>query len=350
MRRIVLFALLLVPATAVAGTPQISASAPVSGLPAISKDGGTFARPVKVQPKGCTGVQSFVELGSIGGKGDLLLVDDPCGKGGSKAAANIDTVNKKLSAGAFKSTGKLESRSLPAQIDTDAGTVTVDTGSGNSCSVAIEGSKADKWNVKLDGHIFETRGWYTAKGTISVLVAVTAKDTGDLGREQWVDFQPVDQGGAAPELGTPVEVAYSFVQALAARDANGIEELLSFPFWKVGLKPSSGASTKKCKRLDKARKQSQLVAVSKCIAAGASTLYGKYASPDAVAEIDMSEFPDELRKYKKKVAKLLKHEGKLVRFHINQDGIYVFLVLVLDPETNYGTAMVVLESIDVDAD
>lgn len=339
---------LLVPAVAAAGTPQISATAPVSGLPALSKDGSTFARPVKVQPKGCTGVQSYVELGTVGGKGELLIVDDPCGKSGSKTSTNIDTVNKKLTDGGFKSTGKLESRALPAQLDTDAGTVTVDTGSGNSCSVAIAGSQADKWNVKLDGHVIETRGWYTAKGTISVLVAVTAKDTGDLGRERWVDFQPVEDSAGAPELGSPVEVGLSFVKALAARDANGIEELLSFPFWKVGLKPVTGALKKKCKKLDKARKQSQLVAASKCMAAGASQLYAQYVSADAVAEIDMSEFPDELKKYRKKVASLVKHEGKLVRFHINQDGIYVFLVLVLDPETNYGTAMAVLESIDVD--
>ena len=53
--------------TALAEDLQISASQPTAGLPAISTDGKSFVRPVKVQPTGCTGIQTFVEVGTIGG-------------------------------------------------------------------------------------------------------------------------------------------------------------------------------------------------------------------------------------------------------------------------------------------
>jgi len=358
-RILVLGALVLSAGTAWADVPQISADAPASGLPAVSKDGKSYARPVRVQPKDCKGRQTFVEVGTVGtadaaGKSELILVGDDCGKTGSAVATNIDTVNQTLRDGAYRSLGTLEEKPLPAQVSTGVGTITVDTGSGNKCSVAIEGSQADRWSVVLDGHVTEVRGWYDAKNShkdayISVLVAVTAKDTGSAGRERWVDFWPVAAPGSddvAP--GSPAEVGVAFVKALAGRDAAGVEELISTPFWKVGLTPVSGALKKSCKHADKAKREREAAKVARCIAAGASSFYGKYDAGDAVAEVDMDEFPDELRKYKKKVAKLVRNGDKLVRYHINQDGLFVFLVLVLDVDTNYATASAVLEHIDVE--
>jgi hypothetical protein len=337
--------------------PQISVDAPVAGLPALSQDGKTFARPVKVQPKGCKQEQTFVEVGTVGtpaaaGKSELRLVADPCGPG-KGIAINIDGVNQTLMSGNFYPLGTSEARTLPAQLSTGAGMITVAATSGNKVAVAVEGSAADRWSIGLEGKVTEVRGWYDSQNSageayVAVLIAVTAKDTGTLGRERWIEVWPTATPQHAP-VGTPAEIGVLLVNAIAARDAATIEELISTPFWKVGLKPAAGKLKRTCKRLDKARRERDVPKVARCMAAAASSLYAKYPVVDAIAEVDMSEFPDELGKAnKKKVAKLVKKGAKLVRYHVNQDGFFVYLVLVLDPGSDYRSALAVLEYIDVD--
>jgi hypothetical protein len=339
--------------------PQISADAPIAGLPAISQDGRTFARPVQVQPKDCKVQQTFVEVGTVGsaaapGKGDLRLVADPCGPG-KGITGNLDAVNQTLQAGNFRSLGTLEARALPAQLSTAVGMVDVAAGTGNQVAVSVEGSAADRWSIALDGKVTEVRGWYDASNGagetyVSVLIAVKAKDTGALGRERWVDVWPVGGAGQDAAPGTPTEIGVLFVKSLASRDAEGLADLISAPFWKIGLRPVAGALKRTCKRLDKARRERDLAKVARCMAAGASTFYGTYDVNEAVAEIDMSEFPDELgKRNKKKVAALVKKGSKLVRYHVNQDGLFVYLILVLDRDTDFRTAKAVVEYVDVDA-
>jgi hypothetical protein len=64
--------------------------------------------------------------------------------------------------------------------------------------------------------------------------------------------------------------------------------------------------------------------------------------------MDFSELPTELRKHKKKVKKLVREGGKLVRYHVNDGGYYVFVIFALDPDTDYQTANAILESVDLD--
>ena len=102
---------------------------------------------------------------------------------------------------------------------------------------------------------------------------------------------------------------------------------------------------KKCKRKDSAKKEAQLDAIARCMA-GASTIYKNLADADAIAEMDLAELPREFRKHKRKVAKLVKRGAKLVRYHVNDGNYYIFVIFVLDPETDYQTANVVLESVE----
>lgn len=339
-------------------TPQISADSPTDGLPALSKDGTSYARPVIVQPKGCTGTQTFVEVGAVGSesidsKGTLYLVRDQCSTTAeAKASANIDTVNATLKDKSFRSiSGAMQSRAVPTDIDVAGSTIHVGT-SGNACTVAISGSSADHWQVMLDGPVSEVHGWYSAKnaaGTmyVSVLVAAKAKDTGESGRERWLDFWPVEQQ-TADQPGAPADIGADWIIALQKQDARSIEKLMSEPFWKVGFTPVSGSLKKSCKHADTAKRPSQAGKVAKCIAAGASELYNKYSVADNVAETDMAEFPDELKKYKKKVQKLIKQGYKLVQYKVNEEGVLVYVELLLDPDTDYQTIGAALETISVD--
>jgi hypothetical protein len=341
--------------TASAGDLQISADAPLAGLPAISKDKTWFARPVRVQPDGCAGVQSYVELGAVGSpgadtRGTLFLVRDDCASGGaSQVDKNIAAVNESLRGKGFASLGTIETRALPTDVETAEGTVKIGAVGKNQCSVSIDGSSADNWTVKLDGPVTEVRGWYAAKnaagiGYVSVMIATAAKDTGARGRERWVDFWPVSS--RTPQTSdTPVDVAARFMTALKKQDTTGLAATLSAPFWKAGLTPIGGKLAKQCRRKNKAKSEDQLEAVARCMA-GAGTIYKSLADKDAIAEMDLEELPRELRKHKKKVARLVADGAKLVRYHVNDGTYYVFVIFVLDPDTDFQTANVVLESVE----
>lgn len=334
-------------------SPQISADAPIAGLPAVSKDGGWFARPVRVQPSGCKGIQTYVEVGTIGGpstehKGDLLLVRDECATGDAIAAKNITKVNDTLRGKIFRSVGTTETRALPTTVEVPEGKVTVDATGKNHCIVSVDDSAADRWTVTLDGPVTEVRGWYSGKnssgaGYISVLVATKAKDTEGRGRERWVDFWPI--GTRSPGTGdSPVEIATAWIKALKKGSTDGLMATSSTPFWKVGLTPT-GSQRKSCKSKQKAKNEDQLEGVVRCIAV-AGQLYSGLADADAVAEMELAELPDELRKHKRAVTKLVKQGHKLVRYHVNADGYFVYVILVLDPDTDFQTVNAALESFD----
>jgi hypothetical protein len=333
---------------------QLSADAPARGLPAVAKDGSGYARPVKVQPSGCKGVQTFVQVGAVGGpshepSSELVMVADECGAGG-KVAAGIGQVNDLLREGKYQSVGTLAAQPLPAEMSTAHGTVKVVGAGKHKITVSVSGSTADRWTVTLDGEVIEVRGWYASKSAsgaayVALLVATSAADTGARGRERWVDVWPIGAPAAADH--SPVDVATRWMTALKAKDAKAVARLSSTPFWKVGLKPVSGTLAKKCKRLDAAKTQGKLGDLARCMTA-ASELYTRLDDRNALAEIDLRDFPAELRKHKKAVQKLVRGGHKLVRYHVNDDSYYVFLIFVLDPDTDHQTVLAVLESIDVE--
>ena len=144
--------------------------------------------------------------------------------------------------------------------------------------------------------------------------------------------------------GSPVDVGTRWMRALKAKDDAQLTKLSSAPFWKVGLTPE-GRLAKKCKKKQKAKNDAQLEDLMGCVAA-AGTMYGGFDDKDAIAEIDMREFPEELKKHKKKVAKLVRDGHRLVRYHVNEQGFYVFVVLVLDPDTDFQTVLAALEWFD----
>jgi hypothetical protein len=323
---------------------QLSAGAPASGLPAVSADGAWYARPVHVQPADCKGGQIFVELGNYRtDKSDLLLVADDCSSTSSKVAAkNLETLNKTLADGKFRSAGKVVGRAF-GDLDVEGRKVSVAT-SGNN--VIVSTGKTDRWSVTLEGKPIEVRGWYggkraDGKAFVSIAVAVQGKELGPRGRERWLDFVPTEQGGGAAGQDSALEVANSWLEAMRKKDARGLAELMSTPFWKVGL-----TASKACKRKQSAGKQRQVRGVADCIAGAVSQVYLKYTSPDTLSEIELAEMPDELRKHKKKVAKMLRGGDKLVRYYVNDDDLYVSLILVLDAGTDYQTVQAALEFID----
>jgi hypothetical protein len=323
---------------------QLSAGAPATGLPAISADGAWYARPVHVQPADCKGGQIFVELGNNRtDKSELMLVDDDCSTTNAKVAAkNLEKLNKTLADGKFRSVGKVVGRAF-GDVDIEGRKVSV-TASGSN--VIVSTGKTDRWSVTLEGKPIEVRGWYGGKRTdgkafLSVAVAVQGKDLGPRGRERWLDFVPTDQGGAAAGQGSAIEIANQWLEAMRKKDARALADLMSTPFWKVGL-----TATKACKRKQTAGKQRQVRGVADCIAGAVSQVYLKYTSADTLSEIELAELPDELRKHKKKVAKMLKGGDKLVRYYVTDDDLYVALILVLDAGTDYQTVQAALEYID----
>lgn len=335
-------------------SPQITTTEPSKGLPAISTDGKSFVRPVLVQPKGCSGIQTFAEIGTVGTpsadpKSELVLVRDECKA--TSVDKNLDKVNATLKAKAYRSTGSMATMTLPTTIAAPSTSLRV-SATGKTVDVSVDGSSADKWSVKLEGTVGEVRGWYagtsaTGAAYVSIQVSAHADDTGTRGRERWLDFWPV--GSAISGDGeTPVEIAAQLLAALKAKDAKAIAAVTSTPFWKAGLTPVSGKQAKKCKKLQRAKTGKQLRGVAACMAL-AGTLYGRFAiDASTLAEIDMTEFPAELKKHKKKIAKLLKANHKMVRYFVNDQGYYLNLVFVLDPDTDYQTVVVVLESVELE--
>jgi hypothetical protein len=342
---LVILATVVLGGTAHAETLRLSAGAPSAGLPAVSADGNRYARPVHVQPADCKGAQIFVEMGPVRTDGsELLLVKDDCSSSSATLAAkNLEMVNKQLAEGKYRSVGKTIGRPLGNDLDVDGRKVSIAAGSGNA--VIVSTGKRDRWDVRLEGKPIEVRGWYGVKSGgqayLSIAVAVSGKDLGPRGRERWLDFKPDEDSSAAE--GSPTEVAERFLAALRKKDAREIEELISTPFWKVGLTP---VGNKACKRKQSASRTKQVRAVAACIAGGPSQVYAKYTSPDTLSEIELAELPDELRKHRRKVAKLLRGGDKLVRYYVADDDLYVTLILVLDADTDYQTVHAALEYID----
>jgi len=342
--------------TAFAGdSPQISASSPVNGLPAVSADGKSFVRPVLVQPKGCSGIQTFIEVGTIGGpstetKGDLMLVKDECGKAAASTDKNIEKINATLAAKAYASVGTTQTLALPADVVVPGGTFKVDA-SGSQANVGVEGSTTDRWSVTLECKVNEVRGWYVGKnaagaGYVAIAVATGCTDTGSRGRERWVDFWP--SGNTTSDGESTIDIAARWLAAVKAKDAKAIASSSSTPFWKVGFTPVSGKQAKKCKKLQKAKSDKQLRGVAACVAL-AGNLYTRFSGDqNYLSEIDMTEFPVELKKHKKKIAKLLKQNHKMVRYFLNDQGYYINVVFLLDPDTDYQTVSVVLESVELE--
>jgi hypothetical protein len=322
---------------------ELSASSPAKGLPAVSADGVWYARPVHVQPADCKGGQIFVELGNARtDKSELLLVSDDCSSSTSKVAAkNLETLNKTLADGKFRSAGKLVGRAF-GDLDVEGRKLTV-AASGNN--VIVSTGKTDRWSVTLEGKPIEVRGWYGGKRSdgkafVAVAVAVQGKDLGPRGRERWLDFVPTDDASAGGQ-DSAIEIANHWLEAMRKKDARGLADLMSTPFWKVGL-----TASKACKRKQSASKQRQVRGVADCIAGAVSQVYLKYTSADTLSEIELAELPDELRKHKKKVAKMLRSGDKLVRYYVTDDDLYVALILVLDAGTDYQTVQAALEYID----
>jgi len=347
---LVIAATLALGGVAHAETLQISAGAPATGLPAVSGDGMWFARPVIVQPADCKGTQTFVELGTIrDDRPDMLLVKDDCSSSTAKLVAkNVETVNKKLTDGKFRTVGKLIARPFGGELDIDGRRVTVSAGSGNSVIVAA--APGDRWTVTLEGAPIEVRGWYagkTAQGRafLAIAVAVKGKDVGARGRERWLDFSPTAETTASRVVDEAalVEIGSQWVDAMRKKDRRSLRELISTPFWKVGLTP---VSRKACKRKQKASRTKDVAGVADCIASGVSQVYSKYTGADTLSEIELAELPDELRRHKRQIGKLMRGGDRLVRYYVNDDDILVALILVIDAATDYQTVQAALEYID----
>jgi hypothetical protein len=336
-----------------ADTLTLSRDQPAAGLPALAHDGSGYVRPVRVQPAGCQGSQVFVEVGAQarGARGELLIVRDDCGKAtATTLERNLASVNKTLRAGKYRSVGRAVGRALPAELDLDGRKVSVTAGQGGQVTVAA--GRGDRWTVKLDGEVVELRGWYAGRAAdgrtvLAIAVATRAKDTGARGRERWLDFWPAETAVAAIEEGSPAYVATQLVAALEKQDARELQALLSAPFWKVGLSPVTGTAAKSCRKLQSVKRDAQLARMASCIVA-ASRMYGRLRGKATISEIGLREFPEELKKHRSKVARLVRGEHKLARYHVNDGGFYVHLVVVLDPETNYQTASALLEFVEVD--
>lgn len=335
-------------------SPQISLTSPMNGLPAVSADGKSFVRPVRVQPSGCNNIQTYAEIGTIGSptadaKTELLMVADGCKS--ASTDKNIDKVNAVLKAKAYKSVGKADTLPLPASLDLPGATFKV-AATGKQASFNVDGSSEDRWSVKLEGDVTEVRGWYTGKnaagvGYVSIALAIAASDTGTRGRERWIDFWP-HTTNATSDGDSPVDVAARWLAALKGKDVAGLTSATSTPFWKAGFTPVSGKTAKKCKKLQKAKTDKQLRGVAACMAQ-AGELYTRFTGDqNNLAEIDMSEFPAELKKHKKKIAKLVKAHHKMVRYFVNDQGYYINLVFLLDPDTDYQTVVVALESVELE--
>lgn len=338
--------------TAAADDLQISAAAPTQGLPAVSQDGSWFARPVRAQTAACQAGQTFVEVGAISprgdGKSELLIVHDGCdGKATAKLVEkNLASVNKTLREGKFRPVGKATTRPLPAELEIDGRKVSVSAGSGANLTVAT--GKTDRWTVTLEGAPLEVRGWYGGKvggkPYVAIAVAAKGKDTGARGRERWLELWPLESGGKIA-AGSPVEVAQRWLDAMRTKDVKALGELIEPPFWKVGLTP---VGDRACKRKHKVTRPKQTAAVAECVANATSQLYLRFSGAEHLAEIELAELPDELERHRKKVAAMVKKGAKLVRYHVNDDGFYVFLILVTDPDTDHQMVNAALEYIEVE--
>lgn len=308
---------------------NLKAKDPVAALPAISSDGTQFLRAFRVWKKGCTRPEIQVEYGAIDptdtepAYSSMPLVGG-CGDAVDAWERNVAAVNESMSdtqCGSATVRGK-KKEPIPATIEIEGVQVAIAT-TKQTLSILINPlvRTAGAWTggrrVELPGAT-ELRGWYLvdqgADRQLAMLFTVPDADGGVT--ERWVEVWM----RKVPEKPTAVDLARSWLLALAQANAAVLAELTGATFERGGLGGTD------CKQ-KVAKKAAQVAGVLTCALAVAPR-YAELYDGVELEPIKPKALPKALKAHKKKITKLAK-KASLVQFHVEQDGWDATIVFVV---------------------
>lgn len=298
---------------------DLRATDPVAALPAVSADKMNFLRAYRRWRPKCKQPDVFVEDGGID-----VSVEEPqysstqliggCGEAFDAFAGNVKAVNASMSntrCGSAALRGTLTAK-LPATFE--AGGMRVDvTGAASSAHVTINRLATNAWTggrrMTLDASAFEVRGWYVVdlKTVRQVAVLVATKAADGVVTERWMEVW-----ANKARKTTPVDIARTWMLAVAAGDAGALARVTAVPFERVGVESERG--TPACAKLQTAKKASALAPVLDCVIVDASARYVELYDEQEFFKLDPQKLPSELAGDAAALRKLAKTGHALVQF------------------------------------
>lgn len=309
--------LLLVPSLAFAEVNvDLGAADPVANLPVISADRLNFLRPYRRWRKSCRKPDIYVEDGGI----DASVVEPQYSStqllGGCEAtdtyAGNVGAVNASMSSTKCSRAAKrgVITEKLPAHFEAEGMQIDI-TANATSAHVTINRltTKVGAWiggrrmTIPMVGQ--EVHGWYVVEttGKRELAVLISGKEPYGTIAERWMEIWATK----APAKMQAIDVARTWVLAVATHDAEALARVSSAPFERVGLGGNECART--------AIKASELPGVLSCALSESSRYVGLY---DEQEFAKLGATPAGLASQAKLLARLAKKGATLVLFS-NED-------------------------------
>ncbi len=321
--------LVLLPSLAFAEVSvDLGASDPVANLPVISADRLNFLRAYRRWRKGCKKPDIYVEDGGIDAS-----VDEPqysttqllggCGEAIDAYAGNVGAVNASMSSTKCSRAAKrgVITEKLPAHFEAEGMQIDV-TANATSTHVTINrlNTQVGAWvggrRMTIQMAAQEVHGWYVveAMGKRQLAVLVSGQESDGTIAERWIEIWATK----APAKTQAIDVARTWVLAVAVHDAEALLRVSAVPFERVGL------GAKDCART--ATKASELAAVLSCPLADSARYVGLF---DEQEFAKLGSTPAGLAAQTKLLARLAKKGATLVLFSNADEAGTVDLVLAV---------------------
>lgn len=301
---------------------DLRAADPVAGLPAVAKNKLNFLRAFRKWRTGCKKPDIFVESGAIDAS-----VDEPqyttiplvggCGEAPDEHAGNVSAINASLSKTQCSTAalrGDLVAK-LPAAFEAGGFRVEV-TANASSAHVTVNKlSKAGTWTGgrRMQTAIVpqEVHGWYIveSRDKRELAVLLSGREPDGTISERWMEVWTKK----AQQPTAPIDVARTWLLAVAARDAKVLVKTTGLPFERIGFSPAD-ATASACETARSARTAGGLVAVLDCVLADAPARYVSLFDEAGFSKITAKQIPPELEPHAAVLAGLAKTGHTLVWF------------------------------------
>lgn len=321
--------LVLLPSLAFAEVSvDLDAADPVANLPVISADRLNFLRPFRRWRKGCKKPDIYVEDGGI----DASVVEPQysttqlvggCGEAVDAFAGNVGAVNASMSSTKCSRAAKraVITEKLPAHFEAEGMQIDI-TANATSAHVTVNrlNMQVGAWvggrRMSIPMAVQEVHGWYVVEtaGTRQLAVLLSGRESDGTIAERWMEVWAT-KASAKPQT---IDVARTWVLAVAMQDAEALLRVSAAPFERVGL------GAKDCART--ATKASELPAFLGCSFADPARYVGLF---DEQEFAKLRSTPAPLAGQAKLLARLAKKGATLVLFSGEDEAGTVELVIAV---------------------
>jgi hypothetical protein len=318
---IVLLACLIAPATADV-TVDLRAADPVAGLPVISASRTNFMRAYRRWRTNCKQPDVFVEDGAILFDGSpqysyaqLIGGCEPIDKyAGNVGAINASMKSAQCSTAAIR--GQLVT-AVPASFEAAGMRVDV-SATATSAHVTIDRFAVNGWTgdrrVTIGMPVFEVRGWYMveASGRRQLALLLAGKQADGTIVERWIEVW-----ASRLRLRGPIDVARTWLLALAVKDRGVLGRTSVVPFEQVGMGTECAA---------RATKDAELGPLLDCVSKTGARYAPLYDELE-FSTIAATKIPAGLATSAPRIAELAKTGHTLIQFETD-DATQVFAMVL----------------------